>query len=309
MDRPVSSVTPQHLGIREDEWRFRVLSVLLRASKTQDQVPFSVLYDMLSQTYPSSKIRESAAYSLLMELEEEEYISVDRTGYRHRYTANAATMRRALQKRVRTVLQSIMDELDRTVTQLKVLEEWKRRHESTVTGSIGNDYSVQRVETARGIETTLLLVEKYIFSRAHEGSIVRIHSPDLEMRLLDSDNEILARILGMGCNVKILLRSDWNDKRDILGSLLRPVSSFVASGALNMAIRSKTTMTYEFVGLEREGTVLSLMRRPPVSVYIPVLSNHRLIAHIGEVFDQEFACGTRVTVETGETTYDDRRHP
>jgi hypothetical protein len=63
---------------------------------------------------------------------------------------------------------------------------------------------------------------------------------------------------------------------------------------LDIRVRTRADLTYEFIALNEMGIVLAVATNPPMATYIPSHADEHLVTHAIATFDHEFEQATRV---------------
>jgi DNA-binding PadR family transcriptional regulator len=244
------------IGVDPEERRMVVLRALIKAQRDHELfVSFEEIKESFRIEEGEKIVSDPLLYRSLASLEKDEYIIVDRTGYRHRYGSSHKVMRIGLRKAKQIAVQKLeskMNEIDSEVANLEHLDSQTLACEfmSIMTG--------RRIKTkpifVEGLQSCFGVIEREVCKTANRGDVIRFTSDwlraeeDVEGRLTN----ILECLGKSGAEVRILCRSSENS---ILTEEYRAITQKLYEQGHRVEMRRfpRDDATYQFVSKSEKG--------------------------------------------------------
>jgi len=281
----------QLLDVNSQEKKMQVLRSLLEACQNEVRVGFSDILKHLGGD-DAGKPNESLIYRLLSSLEDEGFIEVDRSGYRHRYCSDLDRIERALQRKKESTLQTLSEERAKLKKRLERIN------------NIGIGLLVDRVIKAMtdskwdgktrfgmGLRTIQLMADREVYAQAVQGDIIRITVDDVDLQAPQWINrfEVFGNLASRGVGLRVLftwpcrhVKKAWRDTTEEYLSL--------KNKGLDVDFRIRTSdLTYQMVTRNAEVLVLTVAEEPLASICVPRSENPTLLDDVVDSFDAEFS--------------------
>lgn len=292
MDASIAQEALKILGINSDEKRLRLLAAILRAqSKFGQSVGFKDLKSQLEGDERGNTVADSLLYRLLSQLENDEFIKIDRTNYRHIYSSGITNIQAGLEKALQETLIAIdaeIEEIDSEIDSLNNLDisDFAR---STLKVISGRKHKIKS-ESALGLEGLKSLLSKRIYSDISKHDLLRI-----AIKTFDIDDQVQALVLRH-------LEKYSQTKFQIRLLITHSLSEDQEKNAINQLEKLKSngcdayfhaceqpSILQSFISRNSDGILLTPSDYPHVSVWIPRILNSSLVDETITTFDEEFS--------------------
>ncbi|TFF91260.1 hypothetical protein EU545_04830 [Candidatus Thorarchaeota archaeon] len=307
MDKQTILTVLDLLGFDPTENKAKILSAIVK-SKTHesDWVPFKKLYNQLllekGLTLEERDVKlEPLVYRVLSDLEEEGYISVDRSSYRHGYKSSLSEIAAALRAQILRAKRSIRSRIEEINTDLEIIDELEKRPPvnllvEAVTGIRPED----RTEYASGIDAVRRMIDEIVYARGRKGDTVRISTSwtGSDWREVHERFNSVGTLARRGASVHILTSKEWSVS-DKMEEQMKEYYKKLRDESLDIEIkhRARESAMYQMMTRNRDEIVLVVSEDPVAATFIPRSANPMLIDNSVEVFDREFAEGYDILQE------------
>ncbi len=302
MDSQLAQIILEVIGFGGDENKTKVLAAIVKSrTHSRDWVSFKDLYAQLLLEKGSTHVAEPLVYRALSDLEEEGYISVDRSGYRHGYQSNLSQITSALRTKIITTKKSIRDKIKHLSRDLEVINDLENSPPTQILlESVTEARLEERTEYVTGIDTVRSLIDEKIYARARKGDIVRIstswtrsHWSQAEQRF--SRLGLLARREAV---IRVLTSKQWVVP-GTTGEALKKYYEELKDVSTQIEVRRRTSekAIYQMVARNVDEMVLIVSENPVSAIFIPRNANPMLIDSSVRAFDNEFSKGVNIIEE------------
>ncbi len=302
MDSQLAQSILEVIGFDADENKTKVLAAIVKSkTHSRDWVSFKNLYAQLLLEKGSIHVAEPLVYRALSDLEEEGYISVDRSGYRHRYQSNLSQITSALRTRIITTKRNIRGKIKHLSRKLEVVRDLENNPPTQILFEYITETRLEeRTEYVTGIDSVRSLIDEKIYARARKGDIVRIstawtrsHWSQAEQRF--SRLGLLARREAI---IRVLTSKEWIVP-DTIGEALKKYYGKLKDASMQIEVRRRTSekAIYQMVARNVDEMVLIVSEDPVSAIFIPRNANPMLIDSSVRAFDDEFSKGVNIIEE------------
>ncbi|MGY5852956.1 MAG: hypothetical protein RTU92_05255 [Candidatus Thorarchaeota archaeon] len=281
------------IDISVSEKRMKVLAALLSLSTSSaSAVGFEELYEKIGNYEGGHPGAKPLIYRSLTSLEEEGYLSVNRSSYRHEYWTEFHMIRKALDKRKNDTIQNAerekqeLQNLQREIDRID-LGELAARLVLEMSGKKQH----RKPRYALGPESTYWLIDNEIYDKARSGDVIRFTmdwiDPTLEheMNRQTRGDELLKR----GVEIRSLLSKESLEDETVYERRAEVYRDWMEKDRkLNVRIRLESSRTYQFVSLNSDGIVLIVAENPLTATWIPRKANPSLVEDAITRFDADF---------------------
>lgn len=281
----------QLYDVNPQEKRMHVLRALLEACENEIRVGFSDILKHLSGE-DTEKPNESLIYRLLSSLEDEGFIEVDRSGYRHRYYTDLNRIETALEKKKKITLQTLSEDRTKLKRQLERLNNIRigllvDRVIKAMTDSKWDD----RSRFGMGLRTLQLMADREVYAQVTRGDIVRITVDDVDLQSPQWSErvEVFGNLASRGVKVRVLFTWPCRQVKNAWRNTTEEYLNLKNQGLdVDFRIRSGD-LTYQMVTRNAEVLVLTVAEEPLASICVPRNENPMLLDDVVDSFDAEFA--------------------
>ncbi len=289
----------QKIGVSCAEMKMQVLAAILKTGSASTRgALFEQIYQYLLKEARAS-ISKPLVYRTISTLEQENYITCDRSGYRHYYKTGIEQLTRAIERRIQTVI----DENSTTVAILRSeLSKLEQDHvvdellAELIDHVIHGDKRTERTKFVTGIRGTSKLVREAICKSLKSGDVVRIYLECIPKCFAAKDlATILEEILKRNSILHMLLPVDTGQYRHLdhlLGQLCNRLD--LMPNRLVVRRRTQRTATYQVIIKNRESMLLVVGARPARAMYLHREAHPELVDDAVIRFDEEFTRATRI---------------
>jgi hypothetical protein len=291
------------LGIDLGSKDMRVLGAILKAQREPtDFVGFEEIRRQLAIDEGGRKGKDPLIYRSLMNLEQGNYLEVEKEGKKHGYRSNTGLIQRAIQRAVeerRRNLNSRIQEIGGEIDYIQSMD-FQSLAESMVSLAFGSG-RIQKSLFAQGWEDVLRLIDDAVYRGMKSGDIVRI-----TLGWVDEPDDVEAsRLVGIAQLIKrgIIFRA--LEHRRLKGPRLERYReifrSFQEQGyEPEFRVAPRDDATYQFIARNEEGIVLIVSESPLSATWIPKTANPALVKNAVESFDEDYRGGIDVSQYRGE---------
>jgi sugar-specific transcriptional regulator TrmB len=281
------------IGFDPNENKMRVLAAIVKSRTHEHEwISFKDLYAQLLLEKGSDYVSEPLVYRALTDLEEEGYVSVDRSSYRHGYKCGfgeiSSSLKNMILKRKRDLRRAIA-EISRDLDVINDLE--RRPPMSLFLEALTGVRPEDSTEYVTGLKRVTGIVDEIIYDRGRKGDIVRVSTGwvgpySTQFNGWMTSIEHLAR---RGVEVRILTSRNL-EIPDETADILRRKYKALRDASVNIQIRQRISESaiYQMAARNRNELILIVSDEPLAATFIPRNANPLLIDNSIEVFDREF---------------------
>jgi DNA-binding PadR family transcriptional regulator len=282
------------MEIYTDEKKMKILAAILKAqSKYGHPATFKDLKLQLEEDETGYSVANSLIYRLISQLEQEDFIKVDRSNYKHTYSSGFTSIHTGLRKAALETMQDInkkIAEIDSEIEFLNNLDvsDFARSTLKIVTGKKRKIKS----ESVLGIAGFRKLLSKKIFSDCTTHDLLRIAMNDLTLDEVQSICLDFLHKYSKKNKFKIQFLFTKLLSEDQERHMIELIERIKSAGCdADLHAYNHPSSLENFISRNTEGILLLPSDYPFVSVWIPRILNSTLVNETIAKFDIEFSKG------------------